>query len=165
VTADVPRQLQRLPADATHLVVSVGGNDALRHVGVFEETAWSVSGAVNRLADVRDGFQTTYRAMLSAVLAHGRPTAVCTIYDPRFPDALFRRLAVTALALFNDVILREAAGRGLPVLDLRLVCGEDADFGNPIEPSARGGEKIAAAVARLVSEHDFGRRRTEVFVR
>src|SRR5437763_7003051 len=28
-TADVAGQLARLPADATHLVVSVGGNDAL----------------------------------------------------------------------------------------------------------------------------------------
>ena len=29
VAADVPSQLARLPADATHLVVSAGGNDAL----------------------------------------------------------------------------------------------------------------------------------------
>jgi hypothetical protein len=34
------------------------------------------------------------------------------------------------------------------VVDLRLVCGEPADYANPIEPSGRGGLKIARAVAR-----------------
>ena len=53
--------------------------------------------------------------------------------------------------------------RGLPLVDLRLICDRDEDYANPIEPSARGGDKIAAAVARLVAEHDFARRRSEVF--
>jgi hypothetical protein len=51
----------------------------------------------------------------------------------------------------------------LPLIDLRLVCNEDADFANPIEPSVRGGAKIATAIAALVAEHDFVRRRSEVF--
>src|SRR6476659_6170002 len=38
VTNDVERQLCRLPADATHLVVSVGGNDALAESGILRET-------------------------------------------------------------------------------------------------------------------------------
>jgi len=32
---------------------------------------------------------------------------------------------------------------------LRLICDEDADFANPIEPSARGGAKIAQAISRF----------------
>jgi hypothetical protein len=32
---DLPRQLVLLPADATHLIVSVGGNDALDEIGIF----------------------------------------------------------------------------------------------------------------------------------
>ncbi|WP_167858623.1 hypothetical protein [Methylobacterium nonmethylotrophicum] len=36
------------------------------------------------------------------------------------------------------------------LLDLRVVCGADADFANPIEPSVQGGEKIAAAVAAFL---------------
>ncbi len=163
VTADVPRQLERLPPDATHLVVSVGGNDALRRVGVLEETAWSISGAVNRLADVRDGFRRDYGAMLGAVLGRGLPAALCTVYDPRFPDPLRQRLAVAGLALFNDVIAREAFARGLPLIDLRLVCDEDADFANPIEPSVTGGGKIAAVIVRMLAEHDPGRRRSAVY--
>ncbi len=91
------------------------------------------------------------------------PPAVCTIYDPRFADPTRQRLAVAGLALFNDTITRAAFSHGLPLIDLRLVCNEDADFANPIEPSVQGGGKIAAEIARLVSEHDFARRRPEVF--
>jgi hypothetical protein len=62
---------------------------------------------------------------------------------------------MAGLALFNDVITREAFARGLPLIDLRLVFSEGADFANPIEPSVQGGGKIAAAIMRLVLEHDF----------
>ena len=88
--------------------------------------------------------------MLDAAVVHGLPIVVCTIYDPRFGDRLRQRLALAGLALFNDVIIREAFARRLPLLDLRLVCSEDAEFANPIEPSVQGGRKIAAAVADMV---------------
>jgi hypothetical protein len=50
--------------------------------------------------------------------------------------------------LVNDVILRTAFAHGFGVIDLRLVCTDPADDSNPIEPSGRGGRKIAAAIAR-----------------
>jgi hypothetical protein len=87
--------------------------------------------------------------MLDAVLARGLPVTLCTIYEGNLgPPA--HRLAAVALAVFNDVVLRAAAARGLDVIELRLVCTEPADYANPIEPSVRGGAKIAAAVARAV---------------
>ena len=165
VTGSVLGQLARLPPDATHLVVSIGGNDALRRQDVLDLRGGSVAEALLRLAEVRDGFARDYRAMLDAVLGRGLPAAVCTIYDPRFPDPTRQRVAVAALAAFSDVITREAFGRGLPLVDLRLVCGDDADHANPIEPSARGGAKIASTIAELVLRHDFARRRSEVFAR
>jgi hypothetical protein len=72
---------------------------------------------------------------------------------------------VTGLSVFNAVILREAFARGLPVLDLRLICDRVEDYANPIEPSAKGGAKIAAAIARTFREHEFAKGRTEVFIR
>ena len=162
VTGDVRRQLDRLPEGATHLVVSVGGNDALRQASVMDEGSRSVAGALGRLADIRERFAHDYRAMAEAVLRRGVPTALCTIYDGRFPDPVRQRLVVTALTLFNDVITREAFARGLAVLDLRLLCNEDADYANPIEPSVQGGRKIAGAIAALVTGHDHERRRSTV---
>ncbi len=163
VTSGVKSQLQRLPKDASHLVISVGGNDALGQSGILEQRATSVAEALNGLAAIREQFGRSYRAMLEPVLALGLPTAVCTIYDANYPDALRQRLVVTALSVFNDCITREAFARGLPLIDLRLICDRKEDYANPIEPSVRGGEKIAAAIAQLVTQHDFSRRRAEVF--
>ena len=94
--------------------------------------------------------------MVDTVLALKIPTAVCTIYDTNYPEPQ-RRLVVSALSMFNDVITRVAFARGLNVIDLRLICDEPADYANPIEPSSRGGEKIARAIAELVRSPQAGR--------
>jgi lysophospholipase L1-like esterase len=165
VAGSVAAQLQRVPPDATHLVVSVGGNDALRHVGVLEDRSNSIGDALHRLAGIAEGFERDYGAMLAPALRLKRPTALCTIYDPRFPDPRMQRLAVAALTFFNDAILRLAFTHGLPLLDLRLICDRDEDYANPIEPSAKGGDKIASAIVRLLKDHDFARSRSEVFAK
>jgi hypothetical protein len=160
---DVASQLSALPSDVTHLVVSVGGNNALDNVNVLNEEAESSAEVLNRLADVADGFERRYREMLDHVLSKRLPTTICSIYYPRFPDLLIQRLAVTALTIFNDVIIKTAALAGVPLLDLRLICNEGSDYANEIEPSVGGGEKITSAILKVISEHDFLRRRTEVF--
>ena len=38
----------------------------------------------------------------------------------------------------------------MPLIDLRLICDENEDYANAIEPSVHGGEKIAAAIASLL---------------
>ena len=101
--------------------------------------------------------------MLTLVLGRDLPTALCTIYDPAYTDPRRRRWAVTALNVLKDAILRVAFEHGLSVIDLRLVCSEPADDANPIEPSVRGGEKIAAVIAGLVLGDDVRRGRTQVF--
>jgi hypothetical protein len=163
VIGNIGAQLASLPIAATHIVLSVGGNDALQMVDLLSQPVTSAGEALDLVANARDGFATSYRTMLDAVLGRGLPTAICTIYEPAFPDAHFRRIANAALTGLNDVILREAFARGLPVLDLRLVCRSDEDFVDVIEPSASGGAKIAAAIARLLTEGDFTGKRSVVF--
>lgn len=151
VTTGVERQMERVPPDASHLVVSVGGNDALRNSGILREQARSVAEVIGKFAGVQDEFARSYRAMLDKVLDRRLPTALCTIYDARFPDPQEQRLVVTALSIFNDVITREAFTRRLPLIDLRLICNEPDDYANPIEPSAKGGDKIAGVIAQVVA--------------
>jgi lysophospholipase L1-like esterase len=150
VIAGVPRQLARLPGDATHLVVSAGGNDALGASYLLGTEVANVAEAIALLGDTQRAFADDYRPMLDTVLERGLPTALCTIYDTptTAPDQPIIR---TALAIFNDVISRAAFARRLPLIDLRQICSEDEDYANPIEPSAKGGAKIAAAIARLVT--------------
>ena len=161
---DVGRQLQHLPADATHLILSCGGNDALGHADILNERASSAAEVLAKLARVGDLFEHDYHEALTQVLGPGLPVVLCTIYYPRFPDAALQEVAVTALAVFNDCIIRAAFAAAVPLIDLRLVCAGREDYANPIEPSARGGEKIAAAIMRAVTGHDFGGDRTTVFV-
>jgi hypothetical protein len=161
-TEDVPRQLARLPADASHLFVSAGGNDALSEGTILNEPACTVGEALGILHEVRGRFRDAYRAMLRALAAARRPTVVCTVYDaiPGLGAA-----DEAALAGFNEIILREAFAAGLPVLDLRLVCGQSSDYSHvsPIEPSFAGGAKIARLIAEVATAHDFDRPRSVVY--
>lgn len=164
-TVTLKEQLDRLPKDATHLVVSTGGNDALGFKPVLGEAARSVAEALDQLAKIRATFAKNYRATLDAVLAKKLPTAVCTIYDPRYDNADETRVASAGLTLFNDAITREVFARGLPLIDLRLLFDDPGDYANPIEPSVQGGAKLARVIATLVTTHDFTRPRSEVYAR
>ena len=163
VTENVSRQLSDLPETAMHLIISVGGNDALMNADVLQIRADSSARVLNELANRAERFELDYSEMLRTVLAKNLPTAVCTIYFPNFPDAQTQRIAVAALATFNDAIIRQAIINNLPLLDLRLICSEKADYANPIEPSDLGGRKIAQKIFELIEKHDFSKRRTQIF--
>ena len=98
-------------------------------------------------------FERTYRAAIDATLALRRNTTVCTIYNGNLSGAKAPPARVGLMA-FNDVILRVAFEHRLSVIDLRLVCTGPEDYANPIEPSGRGGRKIAAAIARSLGLPD-----------
>jgi len=191
VLDDVHRQLDDLPGDATHLILSAGGNDALAHADMIRhERAGSYFEVLSRLGVIREEFQVAYRRVLDALQATKRishefktdtcgnrvagaslarprrlgltddplnkPLAVCTVYDA---IPILERAERAGLALFNEIILREAARAALPVIDLRLTCSDADDYAasSPIEPSVAGGLKIARAIVRVVEAHDFAR--------
>ena len=160
---DVAAQLPRAPADASHLVVSVGGNDALAAGGLLREPAATVGDALATLGETLAAFRSEYAAMLRSVLDTGKPVAVCTVYDAIPVLGAAERAGLVG---FNEVILRSAIAAGLPVIDLRLVCTEEGDYSplSPIEPSVVGGAKIAGAIVRAVTGHDFAARRCSVWV-
>lgn len=153
-TRDVGYQLEGLPTETTHIVVSAGGNDALNASDVLPSTVRTVGEALGRLAKIQASFRTDYEAMMALVLKMEKPTTVCTIYDA-IPG--LGADAKAALAIFNDVILQSAFRLNLPVIDLRLVCDEPADFStvSAIEPSSRGAQKIANVIAQVTQIHDF----------
>ena len=150
-TDHVASQLSRLPRDATHLVLSVGGNNALMHLGILESPASSMAKSIERLAAVASDFEGRYRAAIGACLDTRLPMAVCTIYNGCFEDQSFQRIASTTLTVFNDAIIRVAVEHCLSVIDLRSVCNKAEDYANPIEPSSVGGAKIARVIVGLMS--------------
>lgn len=145
--ADLATQLAGVPSDGSHVVISVGGNDALLNSDLLGTPVSSTAEALALFGDRSRRFEEAYRGAIDGAVAIGRDTTVCTIYNGNL-EARQAPLARVALMTFNDVILRVAFERGLRVIDLRLVCAEPGDYANPIEPSGRGGRKIAQAIAR-----------------
>lgn len=162
IASDVQRQLARFPEDASHLVVSVGGNDALGESGILQQPAATVAEALSILIEAVGQFGGEYQEMLHKVLALKKPTIVCTVYDS-IPG--LEPEARAALGHFNEVILRSAFAAGIPVIDLRLLCTQSSDYSplSPIEPSVTGGAKIARVIAEVVSQHDFAGSRSVIF--
>lgn len=157
VAADVAKQLASVPSGATHVLLSVGGNDALGCLALMEEKCSTVFEAVNKLWVAQNLFSDDYQKATGQLTQLGLPCAICTIYDgvPNLPEGL-----KTALSLFNDVIVREALKYGFKVLDLRELFSQDEDFSevSPIEPSATGGAKLAIAIGEWVNSTSLERK-------
>jgi lysophospholipase L1-like esterase len=150
-TAIIPAQLARLPAAATHMVLSIGGNDALQRQGLLQARAGSVAEAISILGEAVAQFESAYRKVIEACIAHRLPLVICTIYNGNFPDASYRKLVRSAMALFDDAIIRAALDYELKAIDLRSVCAKPEDYANPIEPSSIGAAKIARAITAVVT--------------
>ena len=163
-TDHVADQLGRLPVEATHLMLSVGGNDALKHLSILEAPASSMAQSIEALADIASDFERRYRLAIAACLETGLPLAVCTIYNGCFDDPSFQRLASATLTMFNDAIIRVAIEHALPVIDLRLVCVAAEDYANPIEPSSVGGAKIARVIVGLICRADTSAAATRIVI-
>jgi hypothetical protein len=150
-TSGLPSQVRSVPADATHLFVSIGGNDALGNIDLLSTPVRSTADALRLFGDRVAAFEQSYRRGLVPVLALRRPVTLCTIYNGDLPDREQAALARVALMIFNDAIQRIGHEHRLPVIDLRLICCEREDYANPIEPSGPGGRKIAIAIARAAA--------------
>ncbi len=155
-TAGLAAQLARVPGDATHLVISIGGNDALQNSDLLSLRVQSTAQALQIFADRIAAFERGYRTAIAHAMRLARSTAICTVYNGALePERA--AIARVGLALFNDVILRTAVDLRLDALELRSVCTEAGDYANPIEPSGQGGLKIARAIGRLIGAiHSVG---------
>ena len=162
-TREMPSQIARLPDDATHLVLSVGGNDALGQADFLISGATSVAEVLGRLAAYGQSFRAAHQSVVESLQTTGLPLALCTVYDANFADPTIAELVRTALATWNDAIIRNAIAAGLPVIDLRAICCQTGDYANDIEPSSQGGAKIARVIARVVGEHRFGEKLTAIY--
>ena len=149
LTRDVESQLPEVTKDVTHVVLSVGGNDAMMEITVLERRVEDVSAAVVKLSDVVEEFEETYRTCLKRLLRLDLPVTVCTIYNGDFDRASGKQQVINAvLSMWNDAILQAALDYNLPVVDLRRVCSAPEDYTRRIEPNEQGGRKIAEALYR-----------------
>lgn len=150
--SSVFRQMDRLPDDATHLVLSAGGNDALWMAGnIFSEETVDVRSSLQRIAESLMDFKNEYRRLIKQLRELQLPVVTCTVYDS-IPD--LESPEVAGLCVFNDTITRTAFELGTTLIDLRTICNEASDYStvSSIEPSASGGGKIARAIINALSD-------------
>jgi len=149
LTSDVHDQITRIPLDTTHIIVSCGGNDALMEIDIFNEPAISVREVMGRFSDIRENFRNNYKSILKELSRFKKKIAVCTVYES-IPE--MESEVLTGLALFNEVILKEAFYFRIPVIDLRLICHDSGHYSevSPIEPSYFGGKAIVKVILNFL---------------
>ena len=80
VTAELSRQLERIPADVSHIVISVGGNDALRSTDLlpFQRAIDAGLSAIDlkTLAEAARGLGASWGAVLLRVVVPNIRTAL-----------------------------------------------------------------------------------------
>ena len=121
VIADLPLQLQRLPTDATDLVVSISGNDAL---GLLDRKVTSMVEALELITEVRERFRFDAHAGDDAVLmsntgpAHGEATSTFTFEGERL------YLASLAAAEYRTLLDRVTSSSSHMLRTTRKVAAE-----------------------------------------
>ena len=161
--ADISSQLRQLSGRPTVAVLSVGGNDAVEHVGLLSQPAANSADVLGQLLEISADFGSRYEAVARSVVQHAHRVVLCTIYEAPLEPPVYAELARVPLSLLNDQIIRVGSRLGCDVLDLRSVCNEPRDFVLQIEPSSQGAAKIARAIAAVVTEEGEGLRSTRVF--
>lgn len=155
---NVLSQTDNVPGDATHLVLSVGGNDALWVAGeLFSESAANVEQSLMRVGLASQDFAAEYGQLVRELSIFELPLTLCTVYDS-VPNLSCADKA--GLSVFNDVITRTAFATNAALIDLRNICTEKDDYAgiSPIEPSEYGGAKIARAISDAVLQQGNPRR-------
>jgi hypothetical protein len=87
-TEDVAYPVQQIPPDASHLVLSVGGNDALMKESIFDAPADSASQVVKAFAEASHEFEEKYRRAVAACRRVSLPLTLCTVHNGCFPDGI-----------------------------------------------------------------------------
>lgn len=110
--ADVPGQLRSLEGRPDVAVLSIGGNDALAHVGLLERRGTTSVAVFDELLSIADDFERRYEEVARAVAERAESVVLCTIYEVRLEPVEFARAARVPLAVLNDRIIRIGARLG-----------------------------------------------------
>jgi len=95
-TDNIAGQVERLPAEATHLVLSVGGNNALTEasrlgISFFADSRTSSAIALGSFAEISEGFERCYRRLWVRVCG-----LVCRLASAQFTTGVFLMRPISA---------------------------------------------------------------------
>src|SRR6266705_2721720 len=156
-------RVRAIPGDASHILVCVDGGWAIETSGLLQGRAQSIRDALDTLAAAADEFEDMFAGLIAAATEAGVPTIVCTLVPARYMEHSQERVAATALAIFNDRILRRAIAARLSVVELRLVCDEESDYASETLLSHAGVRKVANVARSALYDISRNPGRTRVY--
>lgn len=135
-----------LPAGASHVMISIEGNRAIEDSGLLDNRPETYQQALLLLSLAADEYERQIEMLIQVAKASRLPTVVCNMYPPNYEDPERQRAVCTALAVFNDRLVRRVFAARLPLVDLSLVCTEGEDYADAIRLSKRGLRKASNVV-------------------
>ena len=182
VDGDTMHQLERdhldsnLLSDATHIVVSIGGNDLLHNISFLQTTSelskimgkgamigkWGakeLNPSRNKVFEetyfeIIEPFKKQYETIVANLSNHRANLLLCTVYEGDLVDSDefsdVSNSSKTMVSIFNDIVYRVANKFNADVLELRDIFTSSDDYANPIEPSHIGGEKLAQSIVQWI---------------
>ena len=70
INEDLSKQLDNIPKDATHLFISIGGNDTLIHIDAFTDSVSTIGDALDSFNEMVQEFERDYIKMLTNVIKY-----------------------------------------------------------------------------------------------
>ena len=164
--------------NASHIVVSIGGNDLLHNISFLQKTSqlsevlgkdarigkWGakeLNPSRNRVFEetyfeIIKPFKKQYETIVTNLSNHRAKLLLCTVYEGDLVDSDefsdVNNSSKTMVSLFNDIVYRTANKYSADVLELREIFVRPEDYANPIEPSHIGGGKLAKAIQKWVND-------------
>ena len=81
ITTDIATQMTKLPSSATHLAMSVGGNDAIQASGILQQSTTTVDAALTSFSVLLEDFRDRYRKAMAALLSASRRSSSCARFS------------------------------------------------------------------------------------
>mmetsp|Transcript_15688 Transcript_15688/g.24012 ORF Transcript_15688/g.24012 Transcript_15688/m.24012 type:complete len:314 (+) Transcript_15688:124-1065(+) len=163
-TVDLIRdQIETIPDDVTHILLSIGGNDGLKSLRqvVFDSSNWLPWRLYAILMRTKSNFDAIYREALQKIKQKSPQANIiaCTIYYPVFPhNAVTQAICNVGINIMSSVIIKNAMKyTNIPIIDLRHVFNHKEDYANSIEPGVPGGDKLINNAIDIIRNHDFNR--------
>ena len=156
ITDDVlNNQIDLIPADTTHILLSIGGNDLLQEIDfLYQDLKYTpkrlLETVIGLLSPVAENYETIVKQ-----LSTNRAKLLCaTVYEGNLVGSVefdsISNSSKAMVSLLNDSIFRICDEYKLDTLDLRNIFVSPEDYANPIEPSHEGGLKFAKKIKEWV---------------
>ncbi len=156
ITDDViNNQINLIPPDTTHILLSIGGNDLLQEIDfLYQDLKYTPKRLLETVIDLLSPVTENYETIVKQLSTNRAKLLCATVYEGNLVGSVefdsISNSSKAMVSLLNDSIFRICDEYKLDTLDLRNIFVSPEDYANPIEPSHEGGLKFAKKIKEWV---------------